>query len=193
MADTSLSLLQRIRSRNDDSAWRSLTDVYEPMLRAWLRRYDLPASDVDDLVQEVLAVVVRRVGEFERQRTGSFRSWLRTIMVNCLKKAANRGARQPTATGDSGFLEMLAQLADPRSEVSRLWDSEYDRHVMQKLLNLVQPQFRPTTWQAFVRVVLQNESPDEVAAEIGISVNAVFIAKSRVLARLREEGRDLID
>jgi RNA polymerase sigma-70 factor (ECF subfamily) len=194
MSETSASLLDRLRLDPDQASWQRLVDLYTPLIQAWLRRHAAPEQDTNDLVQEVLAVVVRRLPEFQRQpRTGAFRAWLRTITVNCLRDYWRSGRSRPLATGDSNFLEVLNQLEDPQSDLSRQWDAEHDRHVTGRLMNHIEPQFEARTWQAFQRVALDRASPDEVAAELGISVNAVFIAKSRVLARFREEAAGLIE
>jgi RNA polymerase sigma-70 factor (ECF subfamily) len=194
MSDTSASLLDRLRERPDPDSWRQLVDLYTPLIRGWLHRHGLPPQEADDLVQEVLAVVVRRLPDFRRQeRTGSFRRWLRTITVNCLRDFWRARRVRPQAAGGSGFLQAVEQLADPDSEMSRLWDEEHDRHVTRRLLEMIRPQFEPSTWRAFQRVALDGAPPDQVAAELGLSVNAVFIAKSRVLGRLRQEGAGLID
>ncbi len=191
---TSLSLLDRVRLRPDEDAWRRLVDVYTPLVRGWLGRYALAGPDADDLVQEVLAVVVRRLPEFRHaERPGSFRRWLRTITVNCLRDFWRARRLRPKATGDSAFLDVLNQLEDPDSAPSRLWDQEHDRHVTHRLLEMIRGDFEPNTWTAFQRVTLDGAAPDAVAAELGLSVNAVFIAKSRVLARLRAEARGLLD
>ena len=87
MAETSFSLLDRLRHGPEEDSWRRMVDLYSPLIRGWLRRYTLANEDVDDLVQEVLAIVVRKVPEFERQpRVGAFRRWLRNITVNCLRE-----------------------------------------------------------------------------------------------------------
>ncbi len=88
---------------------------------------------------------------------------------------------------------MLEQLEDPDSGLSRLWDEEHDRHVLRRLLELVEAEFTPSTWQAFRRVALEGKDEEAVAAELGLSVHAVFVAKSRVLCRLRREAEGLID
>jgi RNA polymerase sigma-70 factor (ECF subfamily) len=192
--ETSISLLDRLREQPDSTGWQRLVDLYTPLIRGWLRRHGLPPQEADDLVQEVLTVVVRRLPEFRRaERTGAFRRWLRTITVNCLRDFWKRQRTRPRATGDSDFLHVLDQLEDPESALSRLWDEEHDRHVTQRLLEMIRPQFETSTWEAFQRVALHGVPPDQVAAELGMSVNAVFIAKSRVLCRLRQEGAGLID
>jgi RNA polymerase sigma-70 factor (ECF subfamily) len=194
MTDTSASFLDRLRQQPDESGWQKLVDLYVPLIRGWLRRHAGLNQDADDLVQEVLTVVVRRLPEFAHQgRTGSFRRWLRTITVNCLRDYWKAGRKRPRATGDSDFLYVLEQLEDPTSSLSQTWDREHDRHVTQQLLEMIRPRFEANTWQAFQRLAIDGASPDEVAVELGLSVNAVFIAKSRVLARLRQEGAGLLD
>ncbi len=193
MSQTSATLLNRLRQPGDDSAWKTLLDLYTPLLTSWLRRYSLQTSDVDDLVQEVLAVVVRELPRFEHNRqTGAFRSWLRNILVNRLREFWRDRRYRPTA-GGSEVEALLEQLAKPDSDLSRLFDREHDQHVARRLLQLAEPQFTSGTWLAFRRHVLEGLPAEQVAAESGMSVNAVCIAKSRVLQRLRQESRELLD
>jgi RNA polymerase sigma factor (sigma-70 family) len=194
MSVTSASLLDRLRSNPRSDAWQRLVEMYEPHVRGWLRRHHLLDQDADDVVQEVMAVVVRRLPEFQHNgRTGAFRTWLRTITVNCLRDHWRSGKRRPQATGDTDFQQLLGQLEDPASNLSRVWDQEHDRHVTRQLLETLRGDFEPTTWQAFQRTALDGLSAAEVAAELGITSNAVFIARSRVLARLRQEAAGLLD
>jgi RNA polymerase sigma-70 factor (ECF subfamily) len=97
------------------------------------------------------------------------------------------------ATGTDDFERMLDQLEDPQSSLSHLWDQEHDRHVVHRLLELLRPEFEATTWQAFQLLVLEGKPSEEAAQQLGISANAVRIAKSRVLSRLRQEVDGLID
>ena len=194
MSETSASLLDRLRLQPDAASWQRLVELYTPLIRNWLRRHEVLRQDMDDLVQEVLAVVVRKLPEFRREpRTGAFRSWLRKITVNCLREFWRAKRSRPLTTGDSAFLTILNQLEDPSSGLSRLWDEEHDRHVTNRLLEMIQSRFEPSTWRAFQRVALDGIAADRVAADLGMSVNAVFIAKSRVLTMLRQEGQGLID
>lgn len=194
MSPTSATLLERLRDRADTEAWQRLIELYSPLLFSWLRRHSLQDADVDDLVQEVLVAVAREAPQFRHSgRPGAFRHWLRTILANRLREFWRGRRHRPAATGDSDFAGMLDQLEDPDSGISRLWDQEHDQHIVRRLLALLEPQFAPSTWQAFRRVVLDGARPDAVAAELGLTVNAVFIAKSRILQRLREESRGLLD
>jgi RNA polymerase sigma-70 factor, ECF subfamily len=194
MSDTPVSLLERLRTRPDDASWGRLVGLYTPLIRGWLRRHLLADADADDLVQEILAVVVRELPRFRHNdRPGAFRSWLRTVTVHRLRDFWRSRRYRPQPTGGSNFLAKLEQLQDPASGLSRLWDEEHDRHVVARLLEQIRPDFEPGTWQAFEGVMLGGERAADVAARLGISVNAVLLAKSRILARLRQVGRGLID
>lgn len=194
MADTPLSLLDRLRRQPDAAAWDRLLAVYTPMLRDWLRRHGLQATDVDDLIQETLTVLVRELPNFQHnQRQGAFRRWLRTILVFRLRNFWRHRQSRPEPTGDSDFLKWLDQLEDPHSDLSRRWDEEHDRHVVARLMQLIRADFTPSTWTAFQRTAVEGKDEESVAADLGMSLNAVFIAKSRVLCRLRKEMEGLIN
>lgn len=193
MHSTSLGLLDRLRHAKPAAAeWRRLHDIYLPLIRHWLARVPGFADEAEDLAQEVLVVLFRELPSFERRRNGSFRAWLRQITVNRTRDFSKLRRRQPLAVGGAEVEQLLAQLEDPRSEFSQQWDRDHDTHVCQKLLAHVQPDFQPTTWQAFSRFALDGQTAAQVAAELGISERAVVQAKSRVLKRLREEAGDLM-
>lgn len=190
---TPLSLLDRLRERPDQVSWRRLVDLYTPLICTTLSRYGVADDDAEDLLQEVLGVMVREVPAFEHNgRPGAFRSWLRKVIVFRLR-AYWRSRKSQPASGDSEFDTRMNELEDNASDPSRQWDQEHDAMVARRLLELLEPEFTPSTWQAFRRQVLEEARPADVATELGISVNAVLIAKSRVLRRLREEGRGLVD
>jgi RNA polymerase sigma-70 factor (ECF subfamily) len=144
-------------------------------------------------VQDVILVVFREVAEFERRRQGAFRAWLRTILAHRVRDYFRGLKYRPTATGDSDFLRRLDELESPDSALSRLWDSEHDRHVAASLMQRVQGDFAPVTWQAFRRHALEGEPAVQVAEALGLSLNSVLLAKSRVLKRLRQELAGLVD
>jgi RNA polymerase sigma-70 factor, ECF subfamily len=192
MSTTSASLLERVRHDPAAEQWQTLVAVYDPLIRGWLKRQSVLASDADDLVQDVLTVVARRLKDFEHNsRPGAFRTWLRTITINCVRDFWR--SRKREGTGGAQVQELLDQLADPNSGLTQAWDLEHDRFVTQQLLARLRSEFEPTTWRAFERVALDGASAAEVAAELNITANAIFIAKSRILARLRQESRGLID
>lgn len=194
MSVTSVSLLDRLHATNESADWQRLVDVYSPLIRGWLRKHSVQENHADDLVQEVLAVVVRRFPGFQHnQRTGAFRAWLRAITINCARDFWKANRIRPSAPGGSDFGAYLDQLADPDNPLTQAWDREHDLHVTRKLLEMIEPQFSESSWKAFQRVALEGAPADVVAKELGITVNAVFIAKSRVLGKLREEAAGLIE
>ncbi len=150
-------------------------------------------ADADDLVQETLTVVIQKVSQFERRRAGAFRAWLRTILTHRLRNYFRTRSRRTVATGGSDLLKRLALLEALNSELSHLWDLEHDRHVAARVMKLVERDVEPQTWQAFRRQVLDEHPASAVADELGLSHNAVLLAKSRVLKRLREELAGLVD
>src|SRR5262249_7406915 len=135
--DTRVSLLQRLRTQDDGRWWKELDDLYRPFIRGvCLRRDPTLGDEADDLAQEVLTVVIRKLATFEWQQVGSFRAWLRAITWNVLKAHWDARQRRPhLLQGGSA----LAQLEDPHSELSRLWDQEHNQHVAQRLLERVAP------------------------------------------------------
>ena len=190
---TRQSLLLRAQT-GDQDAWKDLTDLYRPLIVGWLRYQAVPVNEVDDLVQEILLAVVQNLPSFcHSGRIGAFRGWLRTIAHNRACDFWKMRDRQLQAAGGSGAVEALGQLEDPGSGLNRLWDEEHDRYVLRCLLDLMELEFEPTTVQAFRRVTLEGAASADVARELGISVGAVYAAKSRVLGRLREEAEGLID
>jgi RNA polymerase sigma-70 factor (ECF subfamily) len=194
MAETSATLLERLTDRSDSVAWRRLVDLYTPLIHAWLRRQGVPAEDADDLTQDVLGIFVREVSAFRHNgRVGAFRSWLRTITINCLRQSSRSRRVRGQMTRSLDLDSALDQLEDPASDLSRRWDREHDEFVLHRLLDLIEPEFRPATWQAFRRQVIDGTSAEQVAAELGLTVNAVLIAKSRILSRLRRNAEGLVD
>jgi RNA polymerase sigma-70 factor (ECF subfamily) len=190
---TSISLLERLQAaRPDETDWHRLQDIYLPLIRQWLCRVPCLGDEASDLAQEVLIVVVREIPRFERQRAGSFRAWLRQVTVNRLRTHRKQRLRRPGVGLDpaDGFID---RLADPNGDLAREWDLEHDRHVFQKLLTIVRPDFGPSTWKVFQQFALDGLPAAEVAADLGLSVNAVIQAKARILKRLRQEAGELLD
>jgi RNA polymerase sigma-70 factor (ECF subfamily) len=194
MSDTSLSLLERLRGAGDADSWKRLAEVYQPLLRAWLRGYQAPEQDRDDLIQDVFAVLVKELGRFDHPgHEGAFRGWLRAVLVNRLRAFWRAGRGRPTAPGGSDFLRLAEQLEDPADELRRRWGEQHDAGVLRRLLELTAGEFAPRTLQAFRRVALEGAPAREVALELGMTVGAVYVAKSAVLRRLRLEARGLVD
>jgi RNA polymerase sigma-70 factor (ECF subfamily) len=185
--NTSASLLTRAAGAKEPDAWRQLVELYTPLLRVWLTSAGLQPADRDDLSQRVLEVLVRRLPDFQHNgRTGAFRAWLRGITTNLLHEYWRN---KPTPATDS----VLEQLSDPGGRLSQLWDEQHDRHVYQALAAIVRGEVTESTWLAFHRTAIENRSTREVATELGLTVNAVLIARSRVLTRLRKLAAELLE
>lgn len=192
MSPTSLSLLDRLRAARPESPdWARLEGIYRPLIRRWLGLAPGLGDDADDLTQEVLAVLCREVPRFDRRREGSFRAWLRGVTVNVARNARRRRQRRPIVGLDpaEGFFD---RLADPADDLARRWDRDHDKHVVDRLLAAVEPDFTPSTWRAFRRFGVDGEPAARVAEDMNMTENAVILAKSRVLRRLREEAGELL-
>jgi RNA polymerase sigma-70 factor (ECF subfamily) len=186
-------LLDRLKVAGPEASdWNRLQGIYLPLIRSWLSRVPGLGDETADLAQEVLVVVFREIPRFERQREGSFRAWLRKVTVHKVLNYGRQRQRRPAVGLDpaDGFLE---RLSDPNGDLAREWDRDHDRHVVENLLAVVQFDFSPTTWEAFRRFALDGVPAVRVAEELGLSENAVILAKSRVLKRLREEAGDLLE
>ena len=193
MSTTSISLLQRLRENPEADDWRRLVSDYAPMIKRWLRQYGVSNEDGDDIVQDVMTVLINRIGEFQRQRTGSFRRWVRTTTVNCMRDHLRKQNKSPRPTGGSDMVQIVNELADDQSELSQKWDEEHSKHLLEILLQRVRPEFRKQTWDAFVMIAIEKLPTATVCEGLGMSANAVFVAKSKVLRRIREEGAGLLE
>jgi RNA polymerase sigma-70 factor, ECF subfamily len=184
MHTTSGSLLERLRNPNEQEAWNRFADLYTPLLYYWLRRLGLAENDAADLIQEVFVILVTKLPNFEYRRDGTFRGWLRTLTINKYREVQRRKK-----------LPIIDSLADvPAKEVQgQHEESEYRTHLVKQALVILKDQFPPSTWQYFDAYVIAGRDPQEVANQFGISIGTVYTAKSKVLARLREELAGLLE
>ena len=192
MNETSLSLLAQLQESDEADSWARFARLYTPLITAWLRKYDVQNSDIDDLMQDVFLAVSKDLPRFERRGPGAFRGWMKGILVNRLRNFWRSRDRRPLAVAGSDIDARLAQLDDPTSQQTQIWNRQHDQIVMRQLLEMVKPQFESTTWKAFCRVALDGQKAQTVADELQISRNSVFLAKSRVLRRLRQEAEGLV-
>jgi RNA polymerase sigma-70 factor (ECF subfamily) len=185
----STALLVGLKAQQPD-AWRRLVTLYGPVVYGWCKRQGLQPSDAEDLVQEVFRTVLRRIGDFRRDRPGdTFRGWLWTITRFKIGDYIRRAAANPRAAGGSEARLRLEQL--PNEEwLSSDAATPGEGSLYRRALDRIRAEFEPATWDAFWRVVAEGRRPADVAAELGLSLNAVYLAKSRVLRRLREELGD---
>lgn len=184
---TSISLLQRLRSPQAEGAWQRFVDLYAPLIFYWGRQRGLPDADAAELVQDVLGDLVTQLRSFQYDPSQRFRGWLRTIVV---RRAGNLRQRLELApqSVDSLQLDQL-QAGDHRDLLS---ERQYRCHVALRALELLQAEFEASTWQAAWRQITQDQAAATVAHDLGMTPNAVYIAKSRVLSRLRQELKGLL-
>ncbi len=194
MPATSPSLLERLHDRADDQAWQRLLSIYEPWLRGWLSRHNLQPADVEDVLQEVLLVVSNKLPQFVHTgQPGAFRAWLRLILTNQVRDFLRGRRSREARVAVEPLSDWLEQLEDADSALSRQWNQEHDQQVVRRMLALIQAEFNQTTWQVFQMLVLDDRPAAEVAQALGLTLNAVYVAKSRVLSRLRGELHGLME
>ncbi len=183
----SSTLLNQLRARRPE-AWQRLVDLYGPTVYGWCRRLGVSQTDAPDVVQDVFAAVHADVGHFRRDRPGdSFGAWLRTITRHRVYDHFRRRQGQPVADGGTSAYQRLLGLAETEEEPSTSRPVEKEGPFSRRVLELIRAEFEVRTWDAFWRIVVDGQSPAEVAAALSMSLPAVYKAKSRVLRRLRQE------
>ncbi len=186
MRSTPASLLDRLAQGDDRRAWEQFVDLYTPLLVAWCRQLDMSDPDAADLMQDVFVVLVEHLPRFRYDPSQSFRAWLKTILLNLWRKQLRRLRRVGPAVADPDL------LPGPASE--RLLEKEEHRgYLIRRAIALMQKDFEPTTWKACWEFVVNGRPAAEVASGLCISVNAVYLAKSRVLRALRAELSGFLD
>lgn len=184
LLDTRATLLLRIRDLKDRTAWSEFVALYTPLIFSYALKRGLQEADAADVAQESICKVVRSIESFEYDPTkGSFRGWLLTITLNQIRDRASREKRSPRASGDTGVFEEL--LNQPSPEIDDQWEREYQLRLFHWAAERVESEFRSNTWEAFWRTTVLNEQIDRVAQALGMSAGAIYIARSRVLARIR--------
>jgi RNA polymerase sigma-70 factor (ECF subfamily) len=187
---TSSSLLRCALAR-EPGAWERLVALYSPVVSHWCRQAGIPDHDIQDVAQEVFAAVSMNLAKFRADRPGTtFRAWMRGIARHKLRHYLDD--RGEPAAGGTDAQKRLHQIPAPSDDIELSEGPADIAGVYQRALGLVRGQFEERTWNAFWRVAVEDRTPAEVGAEMGITPNAVRQAKSRVLRRLREEMGDLI-
>jgi RNA polymerase sigma-70 factor, ECF subfamily len=191
---TSLSLLERARAR-DAAAWDRLARLYSPLVDGWCRQAGLQDADAADVRQEVFLAVAGGINEFRHDAAGgTFRGWLRGITQHKIGDHWRRTrAGQAGAGGSDAYQQFLQLPAEGPDDSQNPSPPEEINILYRRALELMATDFEEHTWKAFWRVVVEGQRPAAVAADLNVTANAVYLAKARVLARLREEFRDLID
>jgi RNA polymerase sigma-70 factor (ECF subfamily) len=184
------SLLVRLRDARDGLAWSQFVEVYAPLIYGFARKQGLQDADAADLTQDVLGVVSEAIRRLEYDpRRGTFRGWLFTVVRNKVRNFQSRRPRDQ-GTGDTGAHNLLKEQPAPEAD-DGFWDQEYERHLFNCAARQVRGHVQDSTWQAFWRTTVEGHGARDVAEALHMTVAAVYLAKSRVMAQLKEQIRQL--
>jgi RNA polymerase sigma-70 factor (ECF subfamily) len=190
MADALLtrpSLLIRLGDPEDRLAWQQFVELYGSLVYGFARQRGLQDADAADLTQEVMLAIAQTAGHWRYDpRRGSFRGWLYGVTRNKIARFLHDRHAQPLGSGNSNIHQRLAEEPDPEPDLEATWEREYQQNLFRLAAAQIQQHFSPTTWKAFWRTAVEGAGGAAVASELGISAGAVYVARSRVLARLTE-------
>jgi RNA polymerase sigma-70 factor (ECF subfamily) len=187
MNTTPASLLQQLRQSPNEAVWGRFVRLYGPLLYRWARQACLDEADATDLVQDVFVILLQELPRFAYDPGRSFRAWLKTVTLNCWRNRVKHQARAPARPGNG----LLADVPAPDDTLFE--EQEYRRQLLRQALDLLCDEFQPATWKAFCEHGLNGRPAAAVAAELGMTVGAVYAAKCRVLGRVREHLRGLLE
>lgn len=190
---TRVSLLNRLKDGGDTQAWTAFVRLYGPVIYGFARKRGLQDADAADLMQEVMKSVARNAEKlnYDPER-GTFRGWLYTVTRNKIYNFLSAQKNRTRAVGDSANHERLESLPDRAdNEAEADWDREYQRRMSARAMERVKGEFQANTWQAFWGTAVEGRAAAEVGGELHMTPGAVYVAKSRVLARLRDEVQRL--
>lgn len=188
MDSTKQSLLQAARE-GEDEAWNRLFCIYKPLIHWWIVSNKISEHDADELAQDVLMIVLRKLQDFEHSgNVGAFRRWLRVITTNQIRSMIRK--RRNLALVDN---DVLAEQVVASDELAELWDVQHDQFVIAGILEWLREIFDAKSIQIFEKLVLGEAEPAQVAKEFDVSVGAVYSIKSRVLRKFRQIGSEFLD
>lgn len=186
--ETRASLILRLPSTGDAEAWEEFASIYEPFVYRFARRGGLQDADARELVQDVMLSVAKAVGRWKPDSNRArFRTWLFRIARNQLIDALGKRQRQLTANGGTSFFGHLSELSEENKTTDQLMRLEHRRVLFRWAAERIEASVRPTTWRAFWMTAVETQSAENVAETLGLTPGAVYIARSRILAKLRDE------
>jgi RNA polymerase sigma-70 factor (ECF subfamily) len=190
--ETRRSLLLRIRDRDDARAWEEFVEIYEPLLYRLIRAKGIQHADAQELTQDALLAVVSAIERWDPDRDrGTFRGWLfciaRNMTINFLAR------RRPDQQGGGGtdFRRALEQHPDPATELTSAFEREYRRELFDWASRQVRGEFHESTWQVFWRTAVEGEPIPQAAESLGLSLGAVYMARTRVMARIKARVKEV--
>jgi len=186
--ETRASLLLRLRDSQDQLAWSTFLQIYQPLILRLTCRSGIQEADAREVTQDVLLAVAKSISRWETDpQRGSFRGWLAKTTRNLVVNFLVRQTRHPRGSGDSDVNRWLQQQVDPHSSESTAFRQEEERQIFQWAAEQIRDEFHPSTWQAFWRTAVEGDEVAEVANELGVNAGAIYVSRSRVMKRLREK------
>lgn len=184
---TRASLILRLRHPDDASAWQEFIEIYQPLVFRLARNRGLQEADALDTTQEVMARVAKAINRWDPDPDkGSFRGWLSTITRNlCIEFLRSKG-RRPITSDDTNIQDLINSIPESSDE-SEMFDLEHQRQVFAWAADKIRDSFQSKSWAAFWQTAVEHRSADDVAKELELSKGAVYIARSRVMSKLKEQ------
>ena len=187
---TRFSLLVRIRSEDDEAAWREFVAIYQPVIYRMARRRGLQDADAQDLTQKVLMSVAGSIESYEQREETPFRHWLRKVTSNAILKVLTRQPKDQ-AQGGSTIMQMLGDLPPGDDPFEREIELERQREIFLRAAAIVRTEVEPESWQVFELSVVDGLPIEEAASRTGKSVGAAYAARGRVMKRLKSAVSDM--
>lgn len=190
--ETRWTLVVRLQDERDEAAWAEFIAEYEPFLLTFLQRRGLQDADAQDVAQQVLTAICQSVSQWKPDgRPGAFRRWMATIARNAALKFLQRKSRQPDSGGGTQFLARMHDVVSKSNDDTA--EREYQAAVFAWAVARVRDEFRESTWNAFWETAVNHRPIDTVAQELALSTGAVYMARSRVMARLKAQVSRLLN
>lgn len=184
---TRASLLVQLRDGSNHAAWQKFVKLYGPVVYGFARKRGLQDADAADLMQDVMRSVSAAIVRLDYDRNqGTFRGWLFTISRNKIFNFLSARRIRPQGSGDTGAHRMLDAQPNRREDADA-WELEYQRRLASLAMERIKSEFQEKSWQAFWLTAVEGQAASEVSKQLGLSAGAIYVAKSRVLARLKEE------
>ncbi|MEX2118832.1 MAG: sigma-70 family RNA polymerase sigma factor [Pirellulales bacterium] len=186
--ETRPSLVLRLTNARDDEAWTEFVAIYEPLIIRLMHNHGLQESDARDVCQQVFEALARDIEQWKPDGAkASFRRWLFQIARNRVIKFLDRQRRRPQAAGGTDAQLLLQAQTDPRASASAEFEHEYRRQLLLRAMERIRGEFRESTWQAFWQTCVAGRPIAEVADQLGTTAGNVYVARSRIVARLRDQ------
>jgi RNA polymerase sigma-70 factor (ECF subfamily) len=186
-------LLARLANPKDCAAWQQFVELYGSLVYGFARQRGLQDADAADLTQEVFLAIAQSAGRWHyNPGRGSFRGWLYGLTRNKIATFLRGRRAQPVGSGDSNTYVRLTERPSPMPDREVVWEQEFQQQLVRLAARQIQDSFAPTTWMAFWRTAVEGKCGAAVAEELGLSVGAVYVARSRVLSRLTDRVREML-